>query len=103
MIGLEAGLHQISVDFFENGGGAGEIMRWEGPGTARAVIPASAFTRGGVTMQIDLDGSGTIGAGDLSMLLSAWGPATPGTSADFDRNGSVGADDLARLLEAWGS
>ena len=103
MIGLEAGLHQISVDFFENGGGAGEIMRWEGPGTARAVIPASAFTHGGVTMQIDLDGSGTIGAGDLSMLLSAWGPATPGTSADFDRNGSVGADDLARLLEAWGS
>lgn len=103
LIGLERGKHRIVVDFFENGGGAGEIVRWEGPGTARAVIPASAFSRGGVAMQIDLDGDGTIGAGDLSNLLANWGPAAVGTPADFDRNGSVGASDLARLLEAWGS
>ncbi len=103
LIGLERGKHRIVVDFFENGGGAGEIVRWEGPGTARAVIPASAFSRAGVVMQIDLDGDGTIGAGDLSNLLANWGPAPAGTAADFDRNGSVGASDLARLLEAWGS
>ncbi|MFM7260721.1 MAG: M12 family metallo-peptidase, partial [bacterium] len=103
LIGLEKGLHRIMVDFFENGGGAGEIVRWEGPGTSRAVIPASAYSRGGFIMQIDLDGDGTIGAGDLSNLLASWGPAPAGTLADFDRNGSVGAADLSRLLEAWGT
>ena len=87
----------------ENGGGAGEIVRWEGPGTASAVIPATAFSRGGVIMQIDLNGDGTVGAGDLSNLLATWGTAPVGTPADFDRNGSVRAADLARLLEAWGS
>ena len=103
LIGLERGRHRLVVDFFENEGGAGEIVRWEGPGTARAVIPSSAFTRGGLVMQIDLDGDGTIGAGDLSYLFVSWGPAPAGTPADFDQSGSVGAADLARILEAWGS
>lgn len=102
-VALEAGLHAIVVEFFENGGGAGEIVRWEGPGTARAIIPASAWTNGGTIMAIDLDGDGTVGASDLSLILASWGPAPTGTAADFDRNGSVDAADLARLLERWGS
>ena len=103
VIGLEEGLHRVVVDFFENGGGAGEIVRWQGPGTQRAVIPASAFSHGGFLMQLDLDGDGTVGAGDLAVLLARWGTAPTGTPADFDRSGSVDAGDLARLLEAWGS
>jgi hypothetical protein len=54
-------------------------------------------------MAIDLDGDGTVGASDLSLILASWGPAPTGTAADFDRNGSVDAADLARLLERWGS
>lgn len=48
----------------------------------------------------DLDGDGAVGAGDLAVLLGAWG----GTGqADLDGSGSVGASDLAVLLGAWGA
>ena len=47
----------------------------------------------------DLDGDGVIQAGDLAVLLGAWG----GTgAADLDGDGSVGAPDIALLLGAWG-
>jgi len=101
-IGLEAGIHRYRVEFFENFGGAGEIVRWQGPGTARATIPATAFIKGGTVMQIDLNGDGDVGAADLAILLSAWGPAAAGAAADFDRNGAVDGSDLARVLANWG-
>jgi len=50
----------------------------------------------------DLDGDGSIGGGDLALLLSAWG-ACKGCAADLDGNGDVGASDLAIVLSAWGS
>lgn len=49
----------------------------------------------------DLDGSGDVGAADLSMLLAAWG--SNGGAADLDGNGTVGASDLSQLLVAWGA
>jgi hypothetical protein len=101
-VAVEAGYHLYRVEFFENGGGAGEIARWEGPGVARAVIPASAFRKPGTVMQIDLDGDGTVAAADLSMLLARWGAASASEPADFDRNGAVGASDLSLLLSVWG-
>lgn len=102
-VALEAGFHRIRVEFFENYGGAGEIVRWQGPGTARAVIPASAFWHGGTSYLLDLDGDGEIGAGDLAFVLAAWGPAAPGQAGDVDRNGVVDAGDLAKILAAWGT
>lgn len=102
-IAIEAGVHRYRVEFFENFGGAGLIARWQGPGTPRAVIPATAFIKGGTVMQLDLDGDGSVGAADLAALLAAWGPAAPGQPADFDRNGAVDAGDLARILANWGS
>jgi hypothetical protein len=101
-VALEAGLHPLRVEFFENFGGAGLVVRWEGPGTARGIIPSSAYSNGGTLMAIDLDGDGTVGAADLAMLLSAWGPAAAGAPADFNRDGSVNAADLSRLLANWG-
>ena len=50
----------------------------------------------------DLDGDGSIGGGDLALLLGAWGRCK-GCAADLDGNGDVGAPDLAVLLSAWGS
>jgi hypothetical protein len=44
-IALGAGKHPLRVEFFENGGGAGIIMQWQGPGVSKAVVPASALTR----------------------------------------------------------
>ena len=49
----------------------------------------------------DLDGDGEVGAGDLAILLGAWGPS-PGHPADLDGDGNVGPLDLALLLGNWG-
>ncbi|WP_422924249.1 PQQ-dependent sugar dehydrogenase [Singulisphaera sp. PoT] len=40
-ITLDAGLHSIQVDYFQNRGPAGLILSWSGPGVARQAIPAS--------------------------------------------------------------
>ena len=48
----------------------------------------------------DLDGNGSVGSGDLGVLLAAWGAA--GGSADLDGSGTVGSGDLGVLLAAWG-
>jgi hypothetical protein len=53
-----------------------------------------------LTNPADLDGDGTIGGGDLGLLLSHWGPSTFG---DLDGDGVVGGSDLGLLLSAWGS
>ncbi|MCE2884901.1 MAG: hypothetical protein LW806_08390 [Planctomycetaceae bacterium] len=47
----------------------------------------------------DLDGDGSVGAADLSLLLASWGAAG---EADLDGDGNVGAADLSLLLAAWG-
>jgi len=46
----------------------------------------------------DLDGDGIVGAGDIAILLNAWGSAGPG---DFNASGSVDAPDLSVLLANW--
>jgi hypothetical protein len=46
----------------------------------------------------DLDGDGTIGGGDLAVLLAGWGGEAP----DLDGDGVVGGSDLAVLLSSWG-
>lgn len=40
---LAAGYHHLRVEFFENGGGAGLELRWQGPGIAKQLVPASAL------------------------------------------------------------
>jgi hypothetical protein len=48
----------------------------------------------------DLDGDGIVGAGDLAVVLSAWGQPGP---SDLDGNGITDSKDLARLLSNWGA
>lgn len=43
----EPGPMAVRVEFFERGGGAGLIVRWEGPGVAKAVVPSSAWRPAG--------------------------------------------------------
>jgi hypothetical protein len=49
----------------------------------------------------DLNGDGVVNAADLTILLGAWGPATPGEAADINQDGEVNAADLTILLGAW--
>jgi glucose/arabinose dehydrogenase len=53
----------------------------------------------------DLDGDQLVGAGDLEVLLAAWGACPPAPEycpADLDGDGSVGVTDLLILMGAWG-
>ena len=43
-IDLQAGLHAITVQFFERGGGEVLIAQYAGPGISKQTIPASAFS-----------------------------------------------------------
>lgn len=63
------------------------------------ILDVSEAVGGGCSA--DLDGDGSVTAGDLAILLGAWGP-NPGHPADFDGDGFVNAADLAQLLGDWG-
>lgn len=51
----------------------------------------------------DLDGSGGVGAGDLSAWLTDFGTGTPYSRSDFNGDGIVGADDLSDWLRVFGA
>lgn len=70
-----------------------------GSGMRDGLVKAYALIPVGNTCPTDLDFSGATDAGDLAILLAAWGGA--GT-ADFDDSGAVDAGDLAILLAGWG-
>jgi formylglycine-generating enzyme required for sulfatase activity len=65
-----------------------------------AAVPAS-IAHAQTACDADVDADGTVGAADLSLLLSVWGSCT-GCNADVDNDGSVGAADLSLLLALWG-
>ncbi len=46
----------------------------------------------------DFDGDGSVGSGDLAILLGAWA----GPAGDLDGDMTTGASDLALALGAWG-
>lgn len=101
---LAAGKHALRVEFFEAGGGAGLIMRWQGPGSgtggdgSEAIIPSSRLTRGGAPLVGDVNADASVDGQDLAILLGNWGGAGVG---DLDGSGSVGGGDLAMLLGGW--
>jgi hypothetical protein len=96
-------------------GGAWEVLEAKGingsqwvVGTARTSV--SPIRRPVVLIHrpclINFDGNGTVDAGDLAILLGAWGAATSCGAfdePDIDMNGEVDASDLATLLGFWGS
>ena len=49
----------------------------------------------------DLDGDGLVGAADLLMLLSQFGPCAAECYADIDGDGMVGVTDLLIVLGNW--
>ena len=98
-IGLEAGWHELRVEFFERGGGAGLIVLAGGPGTTYDVIPEARLAHGGaIGNSPDLNGDGFVNGADLGLLLALFGAPGPG---DFDGNGTTNGGDLGILLAAW--
>jgi len=51
----------------------------------------------------DLDGSGGVGAGDLSVWFGDFGNGQPFERSDFDGSGTIGAADLSAWLGVFGA
>lgn len=98
-IGLAAGRHAFKVEYFERNGSAGLVASWQGPGVAKAPIPAERFARGGVDSPADLNNDGSVDAADVAILLNAWGLNAPDVELSGD-NVITGAD-LTIVLNAW--
>jgi len=92
-IGLKAGKHTLRVEFFEAGGGAGVIARYEGPGLAKQTIPAGALWRvpsTNVSIESFTATPSSIQPGQSCRL--AW-DTTNATSVSIDQGiGAVSAD-----------
>ena len=98
-IALLAGKHAIKVEFFENGGGAGCIVRFGGPETPYGVIPEGRWSHGGsVGAAGDLNGDGAVDGADVGLLLVGWGGDGP---SDLDGDGTTNGADLGLLLVDW--
>jgi hypothetical protein len=75
------------------------------PGSGAIDIGAFEFAGRLATpwLPCDLDGNGLVGAGDLGVLLGAWGVAAEWVcGADLDADGLVDGSDLAIMLADWG-
>ncbi|MDX9911192.1 MAG: PA14 domain-containing protein [Phycisphaerales bacterium] len=102
-IGLQAGTHRIRVEFFENGGGAGLIVRWQGPGISKVVIPTLAWAHEVEPCLADWDLSG--GAPDSSdflAFLNSYSAHEPRADlAPAGGNGVFDSSDFLAYLNAF--
>lgn len=68
--------------------------------SGEAAIGLGQMRYQGGAKSLDLDFDGTVGPGDLAVLLGAWGSAF-GAPADLNGDGQVDPTDLAMLLGGW--
>jgi hypothetical protein len=104
-INMRAGRHAFRVDFFEAGGGAGLIVLWQGPGIAKAPIPAGSFARNTPRCGLsDVSGPGLLNgfdgeltADDIIFFINAF--TSGGQSADIAGPGGSAQPDGERTAD----
>jgi len=80
-----------------------------GGGNAVTLLGGGRIYAGGVLVgtptvsAYDLDGSGGLGANDMSAWFGDFGSGQPFGRSDYDCSGSIGANDLSMWLAAFGS
>lgn len=99
-IALGAGKHSIRVEFFERGGGAGIIVRFQGPNISKRVIEQSRWSQA-VDCPADVTGDGSVDLADLNLVLANFGQTTDAGDANGD--GVVDLTDLNAILGVFGS
>lgn len=97
VVALEAGLHEIRVDFFEAGGGAGLIVEYEGPGITRSVIPAAALYNENPCPPDLVAPFGILDFFDVQVFLAYFSSLNP--IADVNYDGLFDFFDLQMYLE----
>jgi hypothetical protein len=93
-IGLKQGPHSVRIEFFENGGGAGLIVRWAGPGGS-GVVPNSNLIYNDPTVCV-ADFAPPFGVLDLSDISYFTGRFLFGSS-EVDIAEPIGILDLADI------
>jgi hypothetical protein len=93
---LSAGLHAIRAEFFENGGGAGLVLSWAGPGFAKRVVEPTALLYP-TDSRRDTDGDGMSDDWEVFYGLNLADPSDASGDADGDgitnlRECSLGLD-----------
>ena len=99
-IALAAGKHSIRVEFFERGGGAGVITRFQGPNLSKRVIEEDRWSQP-VDCPADVSGDGSVDLSDLNLVLANFGQTT--SDGDANGDGVVDLTDLNTILGAFGS
>lgn len=95
--GVDALYHLNGNDVFDldPGSPANQVLVFDGTNGLYAV-----YDGGGTPCLADLDGDGTVGGGDITVVLGDWGTAD--ATADLDGSGTVDGGDITAILGAWG-
>ncbi len=92
VIGLKAGTHALRVEFFENGGGAGLIHRWDGPGGTGIVPGANLVYEDADACIADISAPfGVLDLADITLFIGWFQFRNPGA----DLAEPLGVFDLA--------
>lgn len=83
-VALYPGLQPIRIEFFENGGGAGLIVEYEGPGVDRQVIPSADMRRDTDCPPDLVPPAGTIDFFDVQLFLGLFSAEDPMTDLNYD-------------------
>jgi hypothetical protein len=104
-IELETGLHHVRIDYFQRFGAAGAIVRIEGGGLSKQIIPSTMWRHEVASAPGDANGDGSVNIEDLLIVIDGWGacPDPPAICAgDVTSDGSVNIQDLLLVIEHWG-
>jgi hypothetical protein len=88
------------IDIAATGLGRVRFVRIEGP-SGSGSSEVDAITLVAPRIEADLDGDGTVGPADLTILLGNWGSSGKRIVGDLDGDGAVGPGDLTVLLGSW--
>ena len=95
--GLAQGWHRARVEYFDNAGAQGVIVRLDGPGLPRQPIPASHWRT--ETCVADWIRNGVVDTIDFVAFLGDWAAKDPST--DLNNDTSVNTSDFVAYLNAW--
>lgn len=98
-IALAPGPHAVRVEFFERGGGAGLIVRFQSQNISKRIIEQSRWSRS-VECPGDVNGDGAVNLADLNLVLANFGQAT--SEGDANADGVVDLADLNLILSQFG-
>jgi subtilisin family serine protease len=99
-IGLRAGDHAITVGFIERSGGAGLVVSYERPDSAKRAIPASVWYR---ACNADFNADGFVDFFDFDDFIACFdaGACPIGQNGDFNADGFADFFDVDDFVAAY--